>query len=240
MLTMAEGRLLDEPLPADRAREVVRERPRGRACASASPANHPRTARTARARARSLASSSSLGELQRARGVVERRPEACRPGESAVDRRLKRRSRRRLAAPPRGAPPSPLSRQLGEEHQRLRAPPADLRLGEQAGRERPGARPFAGGLMRTRRCERSPPTLVRRVGRGQTKRMLGELGRDRRAPRSRARLAAPASRPRRRRPGVSRERHVAGAKERVVDDGRDPPVHAPPRVSEPEVEHRRE
>ena len=70
--------------------------------------------------------------------------------------------------------------ELGEEDERLGAQRADLRLGQQVGRDRPGARPLPGGVMRTSRGERAAMALVARVRRRQPERLLGELGRDRR------------------------------------------------------------
>ena len=90
-------------------------------------------------------------QLERGSGVVEPCPEASCPRQPRVNDRLQRRTRGRLAQ----GLLEELGRtvnafQLGQEDQRLGAPRADLRLAQQLGRDRPGARPLAGELMRVR------------------------------------------------------------------------------------------
>ena len=180
-----------------------------------------------------------VGELERGARVLERRreplPEACRPGEAAVDARLERRLRRRLAQrllEQRDGAVDAL--ELGEEDESLGAQRADLGLGQQVGRDRAGARPLPGGVMRTRRGERSPMALVARLRRRQPERLLGELGRDRRR-------AAIGREPR----GVvehSGDVGVGRVRRRARGDGRggagrrrcsrDPRVNAPPLVAQ--------
>ena len=158
-----------------------------------------------------------------------------------MDERLQRRPRGRLAQgllEQLGRAVDAL--ELGEKHERLGAQRADLRLGQQVGRDRPGARPLAGGLVRPSGRQRPPMALVVRVRRRQPERLLGELGRD-------GRRAAIGRQPRglvehggdigiRR---VPRKREVTGAEERVLDDAGDPRVNAPPLFPQVPVDDRR-
>jgi hypothetical protein len=95
--------------------------------------------------------------------------------------------------------------------------------------------------MRTGRGQVSTASLVVCLRRRQPDRLLGELGRDRRYPaldRERRGVVE--------RGGdlgvgrVRRQGEVAGAGDRVVDDRRDPPVHAPAPRSQVAVEDRRQ
>ncbi len=71
--------------------------------------------------------------------------------------------------------------ELGEEQQRLSPHVGNVGFGQKIGCDRPPARPLAGHLMRTGCAQRPSLELVTSVRRGQPKRMLGELGRDRRS-----------------------------------------------------------
>ena len=167
-----------------------------------------------------------VGELERRARMLERRsetvPEARRPREPAVDRPTGAPARdaasRRASSSSAAATIDAL--ELGEEDERLGARRADLRLGQQVGRDRAGARPLARGLVRTSRGQRPAMTLV--------------------ASRPAASAGAPARRARPRRPTrhdrlpsaaassstaatsasgcVRRQREVTRAEERVVDD----------------------
>ena len=216
--------------------QLARRRRRSRARAPAPRAPAPRRRPRCRRASASIGERADpervvvelVGELERRARVLERSdealPEARRPREPAVDDRLERRARGRLAQgllEQRGGTIGAL--ELGEEDEGLGAQRADLRLGQQVGRDRPGARPLPGGLMRAGRGQRPTMALVALVRRRQPERLLGELGRD-------GRRAAIGRQPRgvvehagdvgvRR---VLRQREVTGAEERVVDDLRDP------------------
>ena len=105
--------------------------------------------------------------------------------------------------------------ELGEEDEGLGAQRADLRLGQQLGRDRPRARPLPGRLMRPGRRQRPATALVARVRRRQPERLLGELGRDgRRAAIGRQRrgvVERPRRRRRRARPSTARGDGRGGA-----------------------------
>ncbi len=189
-------------LAADGGREVVRSRRRC-AGASASPANQPRIACTARARARSTSSSSSSASSSAAR-ACSTQPSLKRVAHARrqwmTDWSAGREAASRSASSSSGDGTVD-ALELGEEDERLGAQRADLRLGQQVGRDRPRARPLAGGLMRTSRGQRSTMALVALVRRRQPERLLGELGRDgRRAAIGRQPRGVVERRPRPRRP----------------------------------------
>ena len=207
-----ERRLLHELLAADGGREVVRLAPES--CgASASPANQPRMACTACARARSTSSSSSSASSSAARACSSARTyrsEARRPREPAVDDRLERRARRRLAQrflEQRDGAVDAL--ELGEQDERLGAQRADLRLGQQVGRDRPRARPLAGRLMRASCGERSAVALVAR-GRAASAGAPARRARPRRPTRRDRRPAARRRRAQRRRRRPARPSRARG------------------------------
>ena len=94
-----------------------------------------------------------------------------------MDDRLQRRARGPLAQrclEQRG--PAIAALELGEQDKRLGAYRADFHLGQQVGRNRSGAHPLAGSLMRTSRGQRSTMALAVLVRRRQPKRVLAELG----------------------------------------------------------------
>jgi hypothetical protein len=68
--------------------------------------------------------------------------------------------------------------EFGEKDERLGAYRADFHLGQQVGRNRAGARPLAGNLMRTSCTECSTMALAVLVRRRQPERLLGDLGPD--------------------------------------------------------------
>ena len=235
-------RLLDEPVPPKAlARSGATDLSRASAPGVAAEPGEDGLDRAGSARSTSSSSCSASSSARS--GVVDARPEAVGPCEPAVDRRSKRRIvlavTQRFPEQRHGVVGG---RQLGEEHERLGAPRACLRLGEQPARERPGVCPLAGGLVRARGCERPASTLV------AARLPASAAGRARRArPRRPARPAlAPASDARSSTAGhgavrrVPRERDVPSAQQRVVDDGRDPSMHAAPPVTEAQVERRRE
>jgi hypothetical protein len=120
-----------------------------------------------------------LGELERCTRVFGPFLEAPRPGEATMDERLQRRARGRLAQrclEQRGRTIEAL--ELGEEDECLRAYQADFHFGQQVGRNRSGARPFARSLMRTSCSQCSTMALTVLVRRRQPERLLGELGPD--------------------------------------------------------------
>jgi hypothetical protein len=87
-------------------------------------------------------------------------PEARRPREPALDARLQRRPRSRLAQgllEQRDRPVEAL--ELGEEGERLGAQRTDVALCQQVREDRAGARPFSGGPMRTSRGQGSTRAL---------------------------------------------------------------------------------
>ena len=185
-----------------------------------------------------------VGELEGHPGVLERPhvalPEACGPRETAVDDRLKRRTRACLLE-------SLLEQgdrmvdglELGEENESLGAQRPDLGLTEQVGRDRPGPRPFTRSMMRTSCGQSAPLTLRAGARRRQPERLLGELGGDRgRAaihgePRGFVELTCDGRVGR-----VRREREVTGAEERILDDARDACVHLQPVSAQVPVEDR--
>jgi hypothetical protein len=124
-------------------------------------------------------------ELERRARVLEGPhipvPEARRPGQTAVDERLERWSRDRfvqgLLEQHRGAIDA---LELGQEHENFRAHQAVVGLREQIGRDRSGARPFTGPVMRASCGERSTIALAERIRGRQPKGLLGKLRRDRR------------------------------------------------------------
>jgi len=126
-----------------------------------------------------------VGEPERCTGVLERSgealPEAGRPRELALDARLQRRPRLRLAQgllEQRDRPVETL--ELGEEGESLGAQRTDVALCQQVREDRAGARPFSGGPMRTSCGQGSTTALVACLRRRQPDRLLGELGSDRR------------------------------------------------------------
>ena len=157
-----------------------------------------------------------------------------------MDGRLKCRARGRLAQcllEQRDGAVGAL--ELGKEDQSLGAQRADFRLGQQVGRDRPGARPLPGGVLRTSCSQRSAMTLVARVLRRQPERVLRELGGDGRRTaigRQSRRIVEHGGDVAVRR--IPRHREVTGAQERVVDDSGDPRVHALPLRPELLIEHR--
>ena len=127
-----QRRLLDEPIAADGAREVGRDAQRLGALRLRR--NQPRTACTARARAASASSSSSSASSSAVRAcssAADCLKRVAHASRQWIDR-LERRPRRRLGVPPRAARRRVRALELGEEDERLGAPRADLRLGEQA------------------------------------------------------------------------------------------------------------
>src|SRR5439155_11213067 len=124
-----------------------------------------------------------LGELERCTRVLERShvpfPEPSHPCESAVDDRLKRRARGRLAKgflEQRDGTVDAL--ELGKEDESLGAQRARSCLCEEIGDDAPGERPLARGTVSARRSDRSTTTVAVRVRRRQPERVLGELGGD--------------------------------------------------------------
>jgi hypothetical protein len=128
-----------------------------------------------------------------------------------------------------------------EKDEALDAPRADFRLGQQIGRDRLGACPFPGSVMRPSCSQRPTMTLVAPVHRRQPEGLLSELGRD-------GRSAAISSEPRAVVKNtcdvgvrfVSRKRKVTGAQERILDDFCDAPVNAPPLLAQVPVEDGRQ
>ena len=158
-----------------------------------------------------------FGELQRPRGVVDTRPEACRPGEPAVDRRLEAPdvSGRLASASSRSATESSAAASSARSDERLRTPPADLRRGQARRSRAPGRastrrRPGAHAPLRALASDARP---VRRSGSIEAHARRARP----RPPAHRARRARLATRASSGRDvGVrrlSRERDVAGAKE---------------------------
>jgi hypothetical protein len=148
--------------------------------------------------------------------------EAGRPREPALDARLQRRPRLRLAqglVEQRDRPVEAL--ELGEEGESLGMQRTDVALCQQVREDRAGARPFSGGPMRTGCGQGSTTALVACLRRRQPDRLLGELGRDRRYPalkrerRGVVELGSDLGVGR-----ICRQRKVAGAGNRVVDDRR--------------------
>ena len=235
-----ESCLPHELLPADRNREVVRERRKiGRRFRSAPKPFEDREDGVGIRPQRDVVE--LLGECGRCSAVIEATGEPRSPGESAVNARLERRPRSRLVK-------SLLEQQdrtveileLSEEHKSLGTERPDIRLGEQGPHERPRARPFAGSLMSTSCGKRALMTFGTSSG-CQTERQLGELGGVGRGSagggvarsivesRSHFRIRA-----------VFREREMTGAREGVVQDRREPSVHPQPILAELLVEDRRE
>ena len=131
--------------------------------------------------------------------------------------------------------------ELGEEDQHLGAHRADFLLGQQVACDRPGARPLAGGLMRNRGRERSTMPLGPGVERRQPQRLLGQLGRDGRDAAVGRELGGVVELDcdlgvRR----VLRQREMAGAEQRFVDDARQTSVNAPTLVAEVPIQDGRE
>ena len=240
-----QRRLLHQLLAADGGRKVVRAR--RKILRRFRVAGEPAEDRLHRSSARSEhVVVEAIGELERCTGMLERShvalPEACRPREPTVDDRLKRRARGRLAQgflEQRDGTVDAL--ELGEEDESLGAQRADFRLGQQVGRDRPGARPLPGSVMRTSRSQRAPMALVAHVQRRQPERLLGELGRDGRraaiAGQSRGVVEHNGNLGVRRVPG---QREVARTEERVFDDSRDAFVNALPLLAQVLVEDRRQ
>ena len=178
----------------------------------------------------------------RGRDEISVRPEAIRPCEAAVDHRPKSRLPGCLVQGMLEQGDRFVGRrELREEHECLRAPRAALGPIEDARPERPGTRPFACRLVGTRSGERPAPSVVGRGRRREPECVLGELGRHSRDAAKpgagswpgRARL------PRRRPARHARARVCRARLKRVVDNGRDALVHAPPPVTEAGIEHRR-
>jgi hypothetical protein len=183
-----------------------------------------------------------LSERECRAGVVELSSEACQPCEAAVDERLQRRPVRRF---PQGlfekvcGPIEAL--ELGQEHERFRAPRPGIRLGKQVGRDRSCARPLSGRLVRAGGGQHPATPLVARVRRGQPDGVLAELGRDGgcAAVRRQARGIVEQG-------GdlgvrlVPGQRKMARAKERVFHTLGDLPMHAPPPLAKVLIEQRRQ
>ena len=169
-----------------------------------------------------------VGQLERRSRVLERSVEslleANRPREPALDDRLKRGTRDRLAQRLLEQRDGSVETfELGQEDESLGPQWADVRFGQQVGCDRPGTSPLPRAVMRMGRRQRPTTALVVRGRRCQPNRLLGELGRD-------GRCAA------RGRKGrgvvehsggggvgrVAREREVTSADDRVVDDAGDP------------------
>ena len=159
-----------------------------------------------------------VGELERRTCVLERSdealPEAGRPRESAVDDRLERRARRRLAKrllEQRDGTVEAL--ELGEEDERLGAQRPDVCLGQQVGRDRPGARPLAGGVMGASCRERATVALVAIASGGVSRSACSaSSAATADAPRSAASVAASSSTAATAASGVSRRRARGGGR----------------------------
>ena len=177
-----ERRLLHKPLAAERRREVVRrQRQLRRGAVADDPAEdrpyHPCT------RAKPVVVE-RVREFERDARVLERMhvplAETRRPRQPAVDLRLE--------AGPRGRLPQRLLQQrdstldaleLSQQHERIGAHRAVLRLVQQLERNRARPRPLACNMLGTGRGQRAPSALVALLGRRQPERLLGELRRDR-------------------------------------------------------------
>ena len=150
---------------------------------------------------RSTSSSSSLGELERRARVLERcttLPEAGRPREPAVDDRLERRARGRLAQrflEQRERARSTLSSSARRTSASARNAPI-FRLGQQVGRNRPGARPLPGGVVRASRSERPTMAVAAAAGGVSRSACSASSAATADAPRSAASVAASSSTPR--------------------------------------------
>ncbi|HEX7172327.1 MAG TPA: hypothetical protein VF365_06960 [Candidatus Limnocylindria bacterium] len=126
-----------------------------------------------------------VGEVERRAGVLERLhipiPEARRPGQTAVDERLERWSRDRFVQGRLEQRRGTIDAlELGQENENFRAQQAVVGLREQIGRDRSGARPFTGRVLRASCGQRSTMAIAARIRRRQPKRLLGKLRRDRR------------------------------------------------------------
>ena len=151
-----------------------------------------------------------IGQRQGGARVVERRdaaaPEARRPRQPALHDRPQPRRRGRLRQgflEQRDGTIAAL--ELGEEDESLGPQRADLRLGEQVDRDRAGARPLAGGLMRASRGQRPAMALVGAPGGVSRSACSASSAATAGAPRSAASLAASSSAPATPASGVSVE-----------------------------------
>ena len=233
------------PEPAARRRR----RSRTRACRAteivrrpASPANQSSTACTARARARSASSSTWSASSSAERAWSDPALEASGPRKAAADADCS--AGRELASRSASSSSSTERSVLSSSERRMSASARSepiSGLGQEVGRDRPGARPFAGALMRPRggeraawRSSRAPCGVSRRACSASsaatadaprsTRQADGvvELGRDGGIRRLAARARGGA------RAGAGRRRAAAIAR-----------VDAPPLVAEVAVEHRR-
>ncbi|MFL6013184.1 MAG: hypothetical protein ACJ74P_02595 [Gaiellaceae bacterium] len=183
-----------------------------------------------------------VGELERCACVREASLGSRDPRDAAVDDRSERGARRRLA--------QGLLEQgdrtifvldVREKHEDVGSRRADLRVGQQLGRDRVRTRPLPGRLMCACSSERSTMPFLAIVRRGQAERLLGELGRDSRRAAVRRQPRGVVEHPRD--PGVRRvrrEREMTGAQQRVADDSRETFVNAAPLFAQRLVEDGRE
>ena len=187
-----------------------------------------------------------VGQLERRSRVLERSVEslleAYRPREPALDDRLKRGTRDRLAQRLLEQRDGSVETfELGQEDESLGPQWADVRFGQQVGCDRPGTSPLPRAVMRTGRRQRPTTALVARGRRRQPNRLLGELRRDGRC--------AALGRKRRRRRRAQRRRRRRERRSRARGDARGGAgrrrcrrfaVNASSLVAQVEVENRRQ